>query len=99
MDLNSSRLIPCGTTGPSLCSLADDEPDLTSAQALAILLHSPYRLWDERGRRIRTVFPSDTADAAGTSMGDWLAGMEVRYQGGFLSWDEENQAHYLSIPA
>lgn len=32
-------------------------------------------------------------------MGEWLAGMEVLHVGGFLSWDEENQAHYLSIPA
>lgn len=83
-------------------SLADElaaaEPDLTAAQALIILLHSPYRLWDDSGHRIRTVFPAIMAKAAGTALLDWLVGMELLHDGGFLSWEDENQAHYLSIP-
>ena len=73
--------------------LADKEPERSAHRALIILLHSPYRLWDESGQRIRTVFPAVIAKAAGTSLRDWLAGMELLHYGGFLSWDDENQAH------
>ena len=79
--------------------LADEEPELTADQALTILLHSPYRLWDDRGRRIRTVWPSEMAGPAVASLHEWLATMEMLHEGGFLSWDHENQAHYLSLPA
>ena len=79
--------------------LADEEPELTADQALTILLYSPYRLWDDRGRRIRSVRPLDMAGPAGASLEEWLTAMEVLHEGGFLSWDEDNQAHYLSVPA
>ncbi len=78
--------------------MAGEDPELTAGQALIILLHSPYRQWDDRGRRIRTVYPSDMAGAAGVSLDEWLTAMEVMHEGGFMSWDDENEAHYRSIP-
>lgn len=79
--------------------LADEDLELTANQALTILLHSPYRMWDDNGRRIRTVWPSDMAGSAVASLHEWLATMEMLHEGGFLSWDHENEAHYLSVPA
>ena len=79
--------------------LAAEEPELTVDQALTSLLHSPYRLWDDRVRRIRTVWPSDMVGPAADSLHEWLAMMEMLHEGGFLSWDHDNQAHYLSLPA
>jgi hypothetical protein len=78
--------------------LAVEEPDLTADQALVILLHYALRFWDDSGRRIRTVFPVEMAEAAGTSVVEWLNYMEVLFEGGFMSWDDENEAHYRSIP-
>ena len=76
--------------------LAADDPELTVDKARGILLRSAFRLWDDKRRRIRTVFPSEMASAAGTSVDEWLNTMEVMFEGGLLSWDAENQAHYLS---
>jgi len=78
--------------------LAAEKPGLTADQALIILLHYAFRHWDDKHRRIRTLFPSKMAASAGMSVATWLNTMEVMFQGGFLSWDEENQAHYLSSP-
>ena len=76
--------------------LAADAPEPTVDRARGILLRSAFRLWDDKRSRIRTVLPSQMASAAGTSLDEWLNTMEVMFEGGLLSWDAENQAHYLS---
>lgn len=49
-------------------------------------------------RRVETVLPADLAAHAGCSLNEWLAGIEVMHESGFMSWDEDVQAHYLSTP-
>ena len=72
--------------------------DLTAADLLTALLSVPYRMWDGEGRRIDLVYPADVAAHAGVSLDEWLISMEELAASGFMSWDEENRAHYLSVP-
>lgn len=78
--------------------LADNDPELTADQALAILRASPIRLWNSAGTHIDEVHPSEIAAVVGSG-DDWLTTLEAIHIGGFISWDESSQAHYLSMPA
>lgn len=82
------------------------DSDLTADQALSQLLAAPIRMLDEHGvpgslvwnSRVDTVLPATLAAKAKCSLDEWLAGIEVMHQGGFMSWDEDALAHYLSQP-
>jgi len=56
-------------------------------------------MWDSTGTRVTRIHPSDVAAEAGTTLGEWLTGMEVIAEAGLMAWDTANRAHYLSSPS
>lgn len=78
--------------------LAAENSDLNADSILAAFLSIPVRLWDLEGRGISRVSAADLAGQPVSTVEELLDIFEVIHTGGFISWDEQSYAHYLSTP-